>query len=162
MKELEPMNDECSTILCKKLDGLIGKDIDLGQWLHWYAWDVISSITFSNRLGFMESETDVQGIIQAIESRLVYNSIIGQAPYLHRFLFGNALVSWIASFVPVVSRLNSSRYIIAFTSKQLQRYRNKEYNTVQVDDLLHRFKRFREGEEVMDDSELLMHTSANM
>lgn len=34
LKELEPMNDECSAIFTRKLDGLIGKDIDLGQWLH--------------------------------------------------------------------------------------------------------------------------------
>jgi len=34
MKELEPMNDECSAILVRKLDGLVGKDIDLGTWVH--------------------------------------------------------------------------------------------------------------------------------
>lgn len=34
LKELEPMNDECSTIFLRKLDGLVGKDIDLGKWLH--------------------------------------------------------------------------------------------------------------------------------
>ena len=55
MKELEPMNDECSAILTAKLDGLVGKEIDLGEWLHWYAFDVITTIAFSNRLGFMES-----------------------------------------------------------------------------------------------------------
>lgn len=162
MKELEPMNDECSAILCAKLDRLFDSEIDLGRWLHWYAWDVISSITFSNRLGFMQTETDVQNIIQALESRLVYNSIVGQAPYLHRFLFGNTIVSWLASFIPAVSKLNSSKYIIAFTARQLERYRNKEFNTVQADDLLDRFKRFRDGHQVMDDSELLMHASANM
>ena len=50
MKELEPMNDECSAILTTKLDGLVGKDIDLGEWLHWYAFDLITTIAFSNRL----------------------------------------------------------------------------------------------------------------
>lgn len=156
------MVDQCSNLLCEKLKSKIGNDLDLGQWLHWYAWDVISSITFSNRLGFMENETDVQGIIQAIEGRLVYNSIIAQAPYLHKYLFGNAFVSWPANIIPAISRLNSSKYIIDFTLRQLQRYHNKEFNTFELRDLLHRFKQFREGAQAMDDSELLMHTSANM
>ena len=76
MRELEPMNDACSEILLRKLREREGQEIDLGRWLHWYAFDVISSITFSNRLGFMEQEKDVGNIIEAIEGRLVYNSIV--------------------------------------------------------------------------------------
>ena len=34
LKELEPMNDECSAIFLRKLDGMVGKDIDLGKWVH--------------------------------------------------------------------------------------------------------------------------------
>lgn len=89
MVDLEPLTDSCIKILEDKLDGMQHRDIDLGTWLHWYAFDVITSITFSNRLGFMEQETDVGGIIEAIEGRLMYNSVIGQAPYLDDFLLGN-------------------------------------------------------------------------
>lgn len=162
LKELEPMNDDCSAILMKKFEGLVGKDIDLGTWLHWYAFDVISSITFSNRLGFMEQEKDVQNIIAAIEGRLVYNSIIGQAPYLHKYLFGNPAVSWLTSFIPAVAVLNSSRYIVSFAAQQLQRYQNKEFNTVELRDMLERFRKFKDEEQVMSDSELLSHATSNM
>ena len=34
LKELEPMNDECSAIFLKKLEGLVGRDVDLGKWVH--------------------------------------------------------------------------------------------------------------------------------
>ena len=34
LKELEPMNDACSAILTQKFDGLVGRDVDLGTWLH--------------------------------------------------------------------------------------------------------------------------------
>lgn len=34
LKELEPMNDDCSAIFARKLDGLVGQDIDLGDWVH--------------------------------------------------------------------------------------------------------------------------------
>lgn len=28
------MNDECSAIFLRKLDGFVGQNIDLGKWLH--------------------------------------------------------------------------------------------------------------------------------
>ena len=162
LKELEPMNDDCSAIFTRKLEGLVGQDIDLGRWVHWYAFDVISSITFSNRLGFMERERDVNDIIAAIEGRLVYNSIVGQAPGLHKSLFGNAVVAWLAGWIPAVAVLNSSRYIVSFAAENLQRNEEKDFNTVELQDMLARFKRFKDGEQVMSDSELLAHATSNM
>ncbi|KAJ4502662.1 hypothetical protein HRR83_008960 [Exophiala dermatitidis] len=95
--ELEPMTDDCIDIFQTKLDSKQGKDIDFGEWLQWYAFDVITSVTFSNRIGFMEQEMDVQGIINAIEGRLAYNSVIGEAPVLHKYLLGNPVGSYLAS-----------------------------------------------------------------
>ncbi|KAK1067702.1 hypothetical protein LTR74_006176 [Friedmanniomyces endolithicus] len=141
MKELEPMNDACSAILLRKLDGMVGQDVDLGKWVH---------------------EKDVQNIIAAIEGRLVYNSIVGQAPYLHRYLFGNAFVTWLVSFIPALAVLNSSRHIVAFAAQNLQRYQNKEFNTVHLQDMLDRFKRYRDGEQVMNDDELLSNAVSNI
>lgn len=110
----------------------------------------------------MEQEKDVDNIIEAIEGRLVYNAIIGQAPYLHKYLFGNSIVAWLASFIPAVAVLNSSRFIVAFAAKQLKRYQDKDFNTVQLRDMLDRFRIFKDGEQVMSDSELLSHTTSNM
>lgn len=59
MIELEPAANACTEIFERKLLEKQGAPIDLGTWLHWYAFDLITSITFSNRLGFMEKETDV-------------------------------------------------------------------------------------------------------
>jgi len=165
MRELEPMNDACSEIFMRKLEGMVGADVDFGKWLHWYAFDVISSITFSNRLGFMEQETDVGGIINAIEGRLVYCSITGQAPWLHKYcLFGNPLVDRLANLIPAVAALGSSSKVVSFAAKQLQRYQSKDYNTtgVHLPDMLDRFKRFKDCEEVMSYSRLLAHASANV
>jgi cytochrome P450 len=162
MRELEPMNDACSEILSRKLRERVGQEIDLGKWLHWYAFDVISSITFSNRLGFMEQEKDVGNIIKAIEGRLVYNSIVGQAPWLHKYLFGNPLVSYLANAIPAVAILNSSKYIVSFAAQQLQRYQGKDSGSNQLPDMLDRFKRFKDGEQVMSDSELLSHAVSNI
>jgi hypothetical protein len=166
MRELEPMNDACSEIFLHKLEGMVGMDVDFGEWLHWYAFDVISSITFSNRLGFMEQETDIGGIINAIEGRLVYCSIVGQAPWLHKYcLLGNTFVERLANrFVPAVASLGSSSMIVSFAAKQLQRYQNKDPKTTEthLPDMLDRFKRFKDGEEVMEYSRLLSHASGNI
>lgn len=166
MRELEPMNDACSEIFLRKLDGMVGTDVDLGKWLHWYAFDVISSITFSDRLGFMEQEEDIGGIINAIEGRLVYCSVVGQAPWLHKYcLLGNPFVERLANrFIPAVAALGSSSMIVSFAAKQLQRYQSKDPKATetQLSDMLDRFKRFKDGEQVMDYSRLLSHASGNI
>jgi cytochrome P450 len=162
MKELEPMNDECSAILTAKLEGLVGTEIDLGEWLHWYAFDVITTIAFSNRLGFMESQSDVQGVIQALSTRLKYVSTVGQAPHLHKYLAGNRILGWIVSLFRDTKSVNPTKYLIGFVTKQVQRRESKDPNTMQFKDLLGRFKRFKDGEKVMDDKELMSHAAANV
>jgi hypothetical protein len=159
--DFEPLADECTKILERKLDGLQGRNIDLGTWLHWYAFDVITYITFSNCLGFMEREEDVSGIIAAIEGRLFYNSIVGQVPTMHKYLLGNSLVSSLADKVPGLARLNSARYIVDFAAQQLSR---RQSTTAEhgKKDLVARFKRSKEGEEVMSDKELLGHAASNV
>lgn len=160
--ELEPMTDTCIEILQNKLNVMQGKDIDLGEWLQWYAFDVITSITFSNRLGFMEEEKDVAGIINAIEGRLAYNSVIGEVPCLHKYLLGNPVVGRIANLIPALARLNSAGYIATFAAKQLERYKSTDKSSDQLRDMLARFRRSRDGEEVMTDKELLSHATSNM
>lgn len=162
MVELEPLTDLCIKILEEKFDQMQARDIDLGTWLHWYAFDVITSITFSNRLDFMEKEQDVGGIIEAIQGRLIYNSVIGQVPDLHLLLLGNRFVESIANFIPPIARLNKARYIIQFAAKQLERYFFKDASTLDYRDMLDRFKRHKDGVEVMSDMELFSHAAGNI
>ena len=162
--ELEPMTDACISILQSKFTSKLSQEIDLGVWLQWYAFDVITSVTFSNRLGFMERETDVEGIINAIEGRLAYNSVIGQVPWLHNFLLNNSFVGSIANFIPALKRMNSSRYIVTFAAKQLERYNKTEDKNYTDDlrDMLARFKRSRDGEELISNADMLSHAASNM
>lgn len=162
MVELEPMTDLCIKILEDKLGLLHNQSINFGNWLHWYSFDVITSITFSNRLGFMDQEKDVNGIIDAIEGRLVYNSIVGQTPSLHKILLGNRMIAWLGTFIPSVARLNSSSSIVAFAAEQLARYNITVKSANEPRDLLARFKRFRDDEAVMSDRDVLSHASSSM
>lgn len=160
--ELEPMTDACIKILEEKLDNMQGGAVDFGKWLHWYAFDVITSITFSNRMGFMEKEQDVHGIIDAIEGRLIYNTVIGQVPTVRWALFSNPVISYLAGFIPSLARMNSSHYIVEFAAQQLKRDQGIEKNEDDKKDLLARFRRSKDGKQTMSDSDLLGHTANNM
>jgi len=167
--ELEGLTDECIAIFQDKIKDKLEQaerykiELDLGEWLHWYAFDVITSITFSNRLGFMQAERDVEGIISAIEGRLKYNATIGQWPALHKLLLGNNFVSWVANFVPSLAKLNTSRRIVEFAARQLQRYETKDREKLKYRDMLDRFRRTKsDGEVQMTDVDVLMAGVGNV
>lgn len=165
--ELEGLTDDCIRIFSDKLDAKLSKnkrlELDLGEWLHWYAFDLITSITFSNKLGFMDKEQDVEGIIAAIEGRLKYNSTIGQWPVLHRFLIGNKLVSRLISLIPGLRKLNTGSRIVEFTVQQLERYENKEKDNVEYIDMLERFRKVsNSGDVLMTDQDVLMAALGNI
>lgn len=162
--ELEPFTDVYIKILERKLEGLHGQVIDFGTWLHWYAFDVITSITFSRRQGFMEKESDIDGIIHATEGRLLYNSVIGEEPWLHSFLLGNRFVATIARRMPFVSRLSSVASIVRFAATQVERHASESSDATgdTPRTLLDRFKSPRNDKVQLSDADLLNHASGNV
>jgi hypothetical protein len=45
---------------------------DFSQWLQYFAFDVIGDLTWSKRLGFLEENKDVDGIIAFLKKFLSY------------------------------------------------------------------------------------------
>lgn len=82
LRDLEQSYDACTDILVEKFEMLAarGEMVDLEKWLHWYASDVITSLTFSRRLGCLEGECDVDGRNDAIFRRMRILSVVGQVP----------------------------------------------------------------------------------
>jgi hypothetical protein len=80
--QFEPFVDSTTTEFLKQLtqryaekrgsDGIC----DLGQWLQFYAFDVIGELTFSKRLGFVDRGVDVDNIISDNESALGYFAVV--------------------------------------------------------------------------------------
>lgn len=69
----------------------------------WYAFDVISAITFSQRLGFMEQRVDVADMMSQLDFGFLYGGNIGRVPWAHKFLLGNVtLAKLIDKFAPNV------------------------------------------------------------
>ncbi|KAJ5629935.1 cytochrome P450 [Penicillium herquei] len=96
IKSLEPFADECTKIFIDSMKDLEGQRVDLGEWLQWYAFDVIGAITFQQRFGFMEQRKDVQNMIADLEVGLQYAGIVGQVPSLHSWMIGNI---WVGKFL---------------------------------------------------------------
>ncbi len=89
MKNYEIYTDECTRIFIDTMRELQGQPVDLGAWIQWYAFDVIASITFQRRFGFLENRYDVDHMIADLDFAFLYAKIIGQFPNLHPYLVGN-------------------------------------------------------------------------
>ncbi|CAI7643447.1 unnamed protein product [Penicillium pancosmium] len=81
LKTYEPLVESTETVLFHKLERLAyeGRVFDLGTWLHWFATDVILELTFGRRMGFLDREEDIDGILETIENRFRYVAINVQA-----------------------------------------------------------------------------------
>jgi cytochrome P450 len=101
MRNYEKYADECTDIFIKAMKDLEGQQLDLAIWLQWYAFDVIGSITFQSRFGFMEQRKDIDSMIARIDAGLKYYvGIIGQFPHLHPYLGGNTkLTNFLTSHI---------------------------------------------------------------
>lgn len=80
--QFEPLVDSTTTIFLQQLeDRFANRDddsgvCDFGEWLQYYAFDVIGELTFSKRLGFVDSGKDVDDIISNLERVMNYVSLV--------------------------------------------------------------------------------------
>jgi cytochrome P450 len=89
------------------------KTVDLHRWLAFFAADVISNLTYGQRTGFLETETDVEGIQATVRAVFRFWIFVGtlrengvqpyhpadtdqfsQMPILDKWTFKNPLLLW--------------------------------------------------------------------
>ncbi|KAH6961804.1 cytochrome P450 [Ilyonectria sp. MPI-CAGE-AT-0026] len=92
--------------------------VDIGHWFQCYAFDVISMITYSERLGFLDHGTDIAGIMSSLEGFLNYASSIGIYSWMHLFLF--AARNWFAG-----KSGSGIGYVIQFTERLMREHQSK-------------------------------------
>lgn len=71
----EPLVDSTTDVYIERTKELFlknGQTCDLSQWLQFYAFDVIGELTWSKRLGYIERNEDVDGIIGFLQGFLNY------------------------------------------------------------------------------------------
>lgn len=110
MQQSTPRIEEAERLLLHKLDEYAhdNKTCDLGEWLHFFAFDVLGEAAFSTRFGFLEAGLDVGGAMESINCSNWYSGIVGQIPGLDPFLRRNPLrgyISYFASKMPLITRI---------------------------------------------------------
>ncbi|KAK4224636.1 cytochrome P450 [Podospora fimiseda] len=112
MRELSPFIDDTIELLAKKigqhidLDG--DKTFDLGDWLHYFAFDVLGEVAFSRSFGFLDEGRDVDDAIKTIDNSQKYNGIVGQVPEVDFLLRRNPLwrfVPWLSTKNALITRM---------------------------------------------------------
>ena len=69
MTSLEGLVNDVIAVMQDKIDNRFaatGEIFDLGQWLQFFAFDVMGTMTFSKRYGFLDEGRDVGGMLAAI------------------------------------------------------------------------------------------------
>lgn len=154
--DYEPYVDSTSLLLTDRLTSLYAdKDIvcNLGEWLQWFAFDVVGELTYSRRLGFLDQGKDVDGIIRSIGRQLDYAAIVSYIPPFTHRVFPKKLVltnssprrelkvsqmPWLDHFLeknPIWSRFkNYTAPIAAFTlARMKERHAEMDATKDQVD-----------------------------
>lgn len=143
--------------------------LDLGQYLQFFAFDVIGELTFSRRLGFIESGTDVNSIISAIGANFEYFSVLGQIPWLDEAILGKNPI-YIKYFRKSVSSpiLHFAQGLLKERLRDIESGDDEKQGASSLDkpDFLSRFLKVRkedvEGEQAMTDAHLLSNLFANV
>lgn len=89
--------DEVLKVLEGQLDSkFIHHDrvFELGNWLQFFAFDVMGTLTFSKRYGFLESGTDVSGMLGTIKTFMRSSAPMTQIPWLDWLLRKNMVGDW--------------------------------------------------------------------
>ncbi|KAF2997744.1 hypothetical protein E8E14_004496 [Neopestalotiopsis sp. 37M] len=95
MLRMEHLADRALTTLCSHLDDQFvegenaGRSFDMADWINFYVWDHSFQLAFSKSAEFMETGTDVDGILQSSERMHRYITVIGQLPFLDLLLGRN-------------------------------------------------------------------------
>ncbi|GAB1316613.1 hypothetical protein MFIFM68171_06823 [Madurella fahalii] len=88
----EPYVDTTMAVFCEQLQTRFAdsqRPCDLGTWLQMFAFDVIGELTFSKRLGFLETGTDVNNVMASIWDMFKETSLVTQMPWLDNFWTNN-------------------------------------------------------------------------
>ncbi|KEF58475.1 uncharacterized protein A1O9_06401 [Exophiala aquamarina CBS 119918] len=141
--------------------------LDLGRYLQFFAFDVIGELTFSRRLGFIESGADVDSIIAAIGANFEYFSVLGQIPWLDEALLGKNPL-YVRYFRKSVSSpiLQFAQARLKERLRDIEEGRGDEKNSLDRPDFLSRFLKVRQeevdGAEAMNDLRILSYLFANI
>lgn len=82
--------DSCSELLVERLGQFAksGKPCDLGEWLHWYTFDIIGELFYGQAFGFLDEGKDQNDWIKSLDKMIPFVCLMGVAPPILRPLIG--------------------------------------------------------------------------
>ncbi|KAF2204386.1 putative cytochrome P450 oxidoreductase [Delitschia confertaspora ATCC 74209] len=88
----EPFVDKVLAVMFEQINARCVKPkeyVDFGLWLQFFAFDVMGTLTFSKRYGFLETGKDVDGMLATIWTYMTTAAPMTQIPWLDEFWYKN-------------------------------------------------------------------------
>ena len=82
LKDFERYIDDAVAHFSKKMQAHLDQKIDMGLFVHLFAFDIVGEVTFSKRMGFVDAGSD-NGVFAQIENMLRSGAWVGQIPALY-------------------------------------------------------------------------------
>ncbi|RYP43079.1 hypothetical protein DL770_011873 [Monosporascus sp. CRB-9-2] len=117
--------DEVLGLLREKLDCKFlqnGEIFELGQWLQFFAFDVMGTLTFSKRYGFLETGNDVGQMLGTIVNFMRSSAPLTQVPWLDWLLRKNR----VGDFFQRTFASQPSLSILTFIAKAIKEKKEKK------------------------------------
>ncbi|KAM0715931.1 hypothetical protein Q7P37_008445 [Cladosporium fusiforme] len=151
MQSLSEYVENTQKLLMSRLDQKCSapeKTCDLGEWLHYFAFDVLGETAFSRKFGFLESGCDLEGAIKTIDDVQWYDGIVGQIPEWDFVFRRNPL----AKFLPGMD--SSKALITRMALEELEKRKKLGEKVIDRKDLLSQLlaanekapEKFKEGD----------------
>ncbi len=110
------VNQVLKTLFCQLDERFVQPQstFDLGNWLQYFAFDVMGTLTFSKTYGFLETGRDVNGMLETIWNYMTDAAPFTQMPWSDTWLRKNRFVSVLKgstgfSILSVVSKFIEER-----------------------------------------------------
>lgn len=116
------------------------RECNLGNLLHYFAFDVLGEVAFSRRFGFLEQEVDIEGSIKNIDDVQWYDGIVGQIPEFDILLRNNPLRPYLPFWKPEPTTMTR----IAIEELEKRKQNDGSYDSAGID-LLAELLRAHEG-----------------
>ncbi|KAI3548812.1 uncharacterized protein CCOS01_13119 [Colletotrichum costaricense] len=74
--------DACGDLLTERLAKFAdtGKPCDIGEWLHWYTFDIIGELFYGRAFGFLDEGKDQNDWIKSLDKMIPFVCLMGVAP----------------------------------------------------------------------------------
>ncbi|CZR58541.1 related to cytochrome P450 oxidoreductase [Phialocephala subalpina] len=141
---------------------IAGTRLDLGEWLQFYAFDVIGAITFSRTFGFIDDGKDERGVLRGLEGGLTYGAVVGQVPGAHPWLMGNPVLQNTVLKIPAIAKNNPVPIVYQMIKDQLASRTSSEQTSTREDFITFMKKQHEKDPERMSEATMMNHMFVNL